>query len=365
MNKNFYSDSIFNFYNSLRNVKRPGFTVPAINIRTLTFDFAKTLFSVAKKEKVKYFIIELARSEMKYTKQDPKEFSKIIQMAAFEEKFKGPIFLQGDHFQINKLLYGNKQKCDLEILNLKKLIKKAIKNNFYNIDIDCSPLDLKENLFLTIYFLNYIKKIQPKNINISVGGEVGEIGKKDTTKKDLISFINFYKKILPQNKNIGLIKLAIQYKTKHGGIITKKGKIKIPKLDFELISDLSNIAKEESFAGIVFHGASTLPIEILKKLPQVGVLEVHLATKFQNIILDSKYFPEDLKEKMYKWVKENFEKKPNETEIQFIFRNRKYALGKFKRDILKIPKENIKKICEELEAEFTLIFRALKINGIS
>ena len=43
------------------------FTVPAFNIRALTYDSARALFRAAKRHKVGAFIFEIARSEIGYT----------------------------------------------------------------------------------------------------------------------------------------------------------------------------------------------------------------------------------------------------------------------------------------------------------
>ena len=76
-----------------------GITVPAFNIRTLTFDIMKALLRAAKKEKVATFIMEIAQSEIVYTRQSLQEFSENCVKAIKAEKYKGPIFLQADHFK--------------------------------------------------------------------------------------------------------------------------------------------------------------------------------------------------------------------------------------------------------------------------
>ena len=116
-------------------------------------------------------------------------------------------------------------------------------------------------------------------------------------------------------------------------------------------------------AGAVQHGASTLSEEYFDKFPETGAVEIHLATAFQNIVLDSPYFPKDLKEKIYNWLiqEQVFEKKLDQTEEQFIYKTRKKALGPFKKEILKIPQKNIDKISEELEKKFVLLFQKLGV----
>src|SRR5260370_26823148 len=91
--------------------------------------------------------------------------------------------------------------------------------------------------------------------------------------------------------------------------------------------------------GAVQHGASTLPPEAFGKFPEVGTVEVHLATEFQNIILDHGAFPEDLKQQMYAYIKEKLadEWAKGDTEEQFIYKTRKKIWGPFKQQVWTLP----------------------------
>jgi len=353
-------------YENIAKGKYKGFTAPALNIRTMTFDVARAVFRAVKKEKVGAFIFEIARSEISYTNQSPEEYISVILGAAIEEGFKGPLFFQGDHFQINSKKYFSRTWKTKELRELKNLIRKAIKTGFYNIDIDCSTLKpLKENFSLTAKLTSFIRKIEPKKLTVSIGGEVGEIGDKDTTVKEIKVFMDGYKKALSQYGNLkGLSKVAVQARTVHGGTLLASGKLKKIKGDFSILKKLSQEARKYKTAGIVQHGASTLPKEYFFRFPESEICEIHLATNFQNIIYDSSYFPKELKDKIYKWLKKNFpkEKKKTDTEIQFLYKFRKKALSPFKKEIWDIPERNKDKILEQLEKEFIFLFKALKVS---
>ena len=92
--------SIQNLYDAMGK-KYGGFTVPAVNVRGVTFDFARAMFRSAIKNKVGPFVFEIARSEMAYTKQTPGEFAAAIIAGGLAEGYKGPVFLQCDHCQVN------------------------------------------------------------------------------------------------------------------------------------------------------------------------------------------------------------------------------------------------------------------------
>ena len=115
--------------------------------------------------------------------------------------------------------------------------------------------------------------------------------------------------------------------------------------------------------GAVQHGASTLPDEAFDRFPQVGALEVHLATGFQNIIYDSPYFPKELLNEIssHLWEKYSSERKQGETEEQFLYKTRKKAFGDFKKEMWSLSEENLVGIMDALEERFSLIFRKLNV----
>src|SRR3990167_6376410 len=122
----------------------PGFTVPAINIRGLTYDVARVIFKKAIEKNAGAFIFEIARSEIGYTKQRPLEYSAVVLAAAAAEGFKGPVFIQGDHFQLTRKNFLADPMAETGYI--KGLIKEVIEADFYNFDIDSSPLVKKTTL---------------------------------------------------------------------------------------------------------------------------------------------------------------------------------------------------------------------------
>ena len=144
--KGIYPSSIHEFYMARGRGEFGGFTVPAINLRSMTYDLARKIFRVAKKNNSGAFIFEIARSEMGYTNQPPIEYSSVVLAAAIKEGYSGPVFIQGDHFQVNAAKF--KENPDKEMEALQTLIADAISSGFYNIDIDSSTLvDLSKARF--------------------------------------------------------------------------------------------------------------------------------------------------------------------------------------------------------------------------
>jgi len=369
-----YPSSINGFYMARgRSEVAPTFTVPAINLRTLTYDLAKAIFRVAKKNNAGSFLFEIAKSEMGYTNQPAAEYTAVCLAAALKEEWKGPVFIQGDHFQLSAKNY--KENPDKELDSIRAVIEHAIEAGFYNIDIDSSTLvDLSRKTVKQQQEANYevcagltgfIRKIQPRGVEVSVGGEIGEVGHQNSTVEDLKAFMEGYRRRLRKGR-IGISKISVQTGTSHGGVVLPDGSIAKVKLDFETLKTLSKIAREEyGMAGAVQHGASTLPAEAFGKFPEEGTAEVHLATEFQNMVYESGHLPRELKGRMYDWIKTNLagEKKADQTEEQFIYSSRKKALGPFKKDIMALPAATRDAIAKEIEAKFEFLFDKLNVGG--
>ena len=365
-----YPSSIHEFYMARGRGEFGGFTVPAINLRSMTYDLARSIFRVAEKNRSGAFIFEIARSEIGYTNQPPLEYSSMVLAAAIKEDFSGPVFIQGDHFQANAARF--KDNPDKEIEALKSLIADAISSGFYNIDIDSSTLvdlsrpDLKRqqlmNYEVCAKLTQFIRRIQPIGIMISVGGEIGEIGHQNSTPEDLHAFMGGLNEKLPKGL-AGISKISVQTGTTHGGVVLPDGSVAHINLDFDTLRTLSDVARKEyGLAGAVQHGASTLPSEAFHKFVDCETAEVHLATEFQNMIYDSKHFPAELKKRVYGWLKINAsnEAKKGETEEQFLYKTRKKALGPFKKEIMSLPQKTRDTIAAEIEHKFDFLFKQLK-----
>jgi len=348
----------------------PGFTVPAINIRGLTYDVARTVFRKAKEKNVGAFIFEIARSEIGYTKQRPLEYSTCVLAAAVREGFTGPVFIQGDHFQIVRRYFEKDPEAETNYV--KGLIKEAIEAEFYNIDIDTSTLvDLSKdtiyeqqrpNFENTARLAEHVRRLEPEGITVSIGGEIGEIGGKNSTPEEARAYLDGLKDVYKGKK--GLSKLSVQTGTKHGGVVLPDGSIAQVKIDFETLRILSDLVRKEyGLSGCVQHGASTLPEEAFDRFPETGTSEIHLATGFQNIIYDSKHLPDDFRKMIYDFLKTQFatEKKEGQTEEQFIYSTRKKGFGPFKKEWWSLPKEVKEPIMKELEDKFELLFGKLRV----
>ena len=348
----------------------PGFTVPAINIRGLTYDSARAVFRKALKKNVGAFIFEIARSEIGYTKQKPLEYSAVVLAAAVREGYQGPVFIQGDHFQLVRKNYLSGP--ELETNYVKGLIAEAIEAEFYNIDIDSSTLvdlerpTIKEqqrpNFEKTAELAEHVRQLQPSGIDVSIGGEIGEIGSKNSSPDELTAYLDGFKETFKGRK--GLSKLSVQTGTSHGGVVLPDGTLAKVKIDFDTLRVLSDMARRNyGLSGAVQHGASTLPEDAFHMFPETGTSEVHLATGFQNIIYDSAHLPAGFRDEVYSYIKSEFAKehKEGQTEEQFIYSTRKKGFGAIKKKWWDLSEDIRRPIMAELEQKFDLLFDKLRV----
>jgi fructose-bisphosphate aldolase class II len=348
------------------------YTTPAINLRGLTFYAAKIIFQIANEINAGAFIFEIARSETGYTDQRPSEYAANILGAAVAAGYKGPVFIQGDHYQVSASRYQDNP--DPEIQALKDLTSEALKAGFYNIDVDASTLvDISKesiveqqvlNSQITAMFTKYIRDLEPEGITVSIGGEIGEVGEENSTEEELRAFLDSFKidleKIAPEE--VGLSKISVLTGTSHGGVVLPDGSIKDVAVDFDLLKHLGKVSRESyGLGGAVQHGASTLPESAFSKFGEYETLEVHLATNFQNILFQE--MPEDLMKEIYAYLDENnaHERKSGQTDEQFYYKTRKRALGVFKKKIWGISEDQKAKITAAWEIQFRNLFDRLGI----
>jgi len=349
------------------------FSVPAINLRALSYDAARTVFRAAKNLNSGAFIFEIARSEMGYTDQRPSEFATNVFVAAIEEGYSGPVFIQGDHFQVSQKRYASDPEA--EVNALKALIEEAIAAGFFNIDVDSSimvdlskytiPEQQSMNTGLSAMFTEHIRSKEPQEMTISIGGEIGEVGGHNSTEEELRAFMNGYNstlsKLAPGAK--GLSKISIQTGTSHGGVVLPDGSIASVSVDFATLLHLSQVARESyGLGGAVQHGASTLPENAFGKFPEAQACEVHLATNFQNMLFDR--LPTNLRQEIYAFLDEKSaaERKPGMTNEQFYYKTRKNAIGPYKSALWNMPEAKKEEIRSAWEDQFVKLFKLLNVT---
>jgi len=351
------------------------FTTPAMNVRIMSYDTGRAIFRAAKKLDAGAIICEIARSEIAYTDQRPAEYVAVMTAAALREGFVGPLFIQGDHVQVNAKKYA--ADADTELKALRSLIEEELHAGFYNIDVDTSTLvDLSKpnldeqqrtNYERAAELTKFIREQEPDGVTVSVGAEIGEVGGKNSDVHELKAFMDGYNRTLKKmGVGAGISKISVQTGTSHGGVVLPDGSIAKVQLDLEALKALSRDARAKyGLGGAVQHGASTLPAEAFSQFPQCEAIEIHLATNFQTIVMDHPALPKDLRREVNEWVKTEAKEewKKGDSEEQFLYKSRKKAIGPFKKQFWNLPEDVRARIGADLEKTFTFLFEQLRVKG--
>src|SRR2546425_1293002 len=276
--------SIHDLYLARGRGEVPPFTTPAMNIRVLSYDSARAVFRAAKRLDVGALICEIARSEIGYTEQRPAEYVAVMTAAALREGFTGPLFIQGDHVQVNAKKYAVDAETELQAI--RTLIEEELHAGFYNIDVDTSTLvDLSQatrdaqqrvNYEQAADLTKFIRDREPEGVTVSVGAEIGEVGGKNSDVHELKAFMDGYVRALVHlGPYTGISKISVQTGTSHGGVVPPEGSIAKVQLDLSALQPLSDDARSKyGLGGAGQHGASTLPPDAFGHFPKCEAIEI-------------------------------------------------------------------------------------------
>ena len=224
------------------------------------------------------------------------------------------------------------------------------------------------NVNLAADFTAFIRKHEPQGVTVSVGGEIGEVGGKNSDVHELHAYMDGFNAALKaaRRRLVGLSKISVQTGTAHGGFINADGTLRMDvKIDLKTLEELSN-GRAPGLRPWRRRAARRVDAAArgVRRLPAAGACEIHLATDFQNMVYEHPQFPADLKAEMYAWIRENAleERKPKDTEEQFIYKARKKAIGPFKKRMWGLPEDAQRAIGQSLEDRFSFLMNQLRIR---
>ena len=162
--------------------------------------------------------------------------------AALREGYVLPLFIQGDHCQVNAKKY--QADPEGEVGEVKKLIGEEIGAGFFNIDIDTSTLvDLEQPTLDAAAAAQlrarrrdhrlHPRASSPRASPSRSAAEIGEVGMKNSTVEELHAFMDGYQPSAGGREGAleGLSKISVQTGTSHGGVVLPDGSIAEVKLD--------------------------------------------------------------------------------------------------------------------------------------
>ena len=323
--------------------------MPAINVRMLAYDTARAVFRAARAGKAGAILLEIARSEIAYTDQRPAEYVAVLIGAALREGYVLPLFIQGDHCQVNQKKY--QADPEGEVGEVKKLIAEEIGAGFYNIDVDTSTLvDLSQATLEEQQRLNYeraaeitafIRAHEPDGRHRLRRRGDRRSGHEEQHRRGAA---RLHAGVQPRAGRRGGELDGHQQDLGADGHVARRGGA-ARRLDRrrEARPPGARRALQGGARGVRAGRArcSTAPARCRSNafgnFPRIETAEIHLATNFQNIVFDH---PEASRPTcaiaLRRWVDENAagERKSGDTAEQFYYKARKKAIGPFKREML-------------------------------
>jgi len=203
-------------------------------------------------------------------------------------------------------------------------------------------------------------------VTVSVGAEIGEVGAHNTTPDELRAFMATYSQALEAaGGGAGITKVSVNSGTYHGGKVLPDGSLARVPVAFDTLAEISRVCRTEfGLAGAVQHGASTLPMDYFGKFPESGTVEIHLALGFNNLIFDHPELPQAVKDEIraYCFAHHAHERKPDQTEAQFLYTTRKKAWAGMKQRFWDLPGEIQETLMGSLEEMFGQMFDRMHVG---
>ncbi|MBD3261851.1 MAG: class II fructose-bisphosphate aldolase [Candidatus Altiarchaeales archaeon] len=312
-------------------------------------------------------MFEIAKSEIGYTAQPPKEFADRIIKTAQELEFNQPYVIHGDHITI-------KENTPQAVSEGEQLIRDEIAAGFTSFAIDAShnfnaeAQDVRQQLADNIEITTKLAGLIPETAGLEV--EVGEVGKKDpeTGQQALTSVEEaetFVKAVTDAGFSPNL--LATNNGTSHGNIYDEQGNV-VEQVGID-IDRTKAIADAISSYGVYVaqHGITGTPLNLMHLLIGAGVFKGNVGTNWQNIALET--MPQELVSRMEDWTlsSEHAEKlkakKPGISRGELIGKNIKHSIKEFKDEIDALPEEAVAKIDEATKKSALDFLQAFKAEG--
>jgi len=284
---------------------------------------------------------------MGYTDQQPAEYAAVVLAAAIKEGHEGPVFIQGDHFQINAkntrripTASGRRSRPSSPTRS-----GRLLQHRHRHVDAR-RPLTVHRHggaapqlRGTAAHFTRFIRAREPKGVTISVGGEIGEVGKDVSSPEEFRAFMNGYNAALPPGM-VGVSKISINTGTSHGGVVLPDGTVAKVSIAFDSMQP-SRRSRGPSTAPRRRRPARRIDAagRDVPRVPEPRGVRGPPRHRVPEHGLRASALPKALKDEMYAWLKANAadERKANDTDEQFLYRSRKKAIGPFKKSLWELP----------------------------
>ena len=319
-------------------------------------------------------ILEIARSEQTYTFQRPIDFATSALAGAIAAGWRAPVFLQGDHYQFNAKKYAADPEAMTE--EIRRACRLAIDAGYRNIDIDSSTLvDLSKPTADEQQRENYTRAAELTALirTLEADGVTRQRRRRDRRGRhaelDGRGAARLSRRLPAASSSgarpgaVGLSRSASRPARATAACRCRTAAWPRSSSTSRCCASSARSPARTASAGAVQHGASTLPDELFHRFPAVETAEIHLATGFQNALYEHPAFPEELHREIEAWCATNAadERKPGQTDQQFVYTTRKKAIGPFKRELWDLDTKD--EILAAQRRKISFLFTELGVNG--
>ena len=344
------SASIHELYMARARGEYSGFTVPAINLRTQVFDMAARGLSARPWSWTPGSVIfELARSEQEYTFQRPAEYITSVlagchrgRLARSRLRAGRPLPVQRGQVQGRPRgrhgdpAQGHRQRVVRGLRQHRHRLLDAggplvrVRSTSSRRSTTRAPRSSRRSS----------ARDQDDGLVVSIGGEIGEVGKQNSTPDELRAYLDGYRRELDARAGadaIGLSKVSVQTGTSHGGVPLPGGGVAEVKLDFETLKVLGEVCPRVRPGGCRPARRLDAARRALPSLPAGRDRRDPPGHGLPERALRAPGLPgRAVRRDRGASASTNCadERKDGETDTQFVYKTRKKALGTFKRRAL-------------------------------
>lgn len=342
-------------------------TLPVFQITAFSYTMARSIFRAARENNACAFIFEIDSNQIFHGNQTSGEFSTIVSAAAIREKYKGPIFIQGDYISFHGEDY--QQNPTQEKSRLKNLINEAIKSGLYNLWMDSSEdipprgvggeknQNSKAPLFAEL--TDSVRILEPKGIDISLGCQINPFQESGFKKKDIREFMEQYQAKL-QSLNPGAKGISkLGFSPERNSLATQPiGAPYEPEpLDPNTLIGLSKFANEEyGLMGRINLKPSDSSQNNLKRFSKIGNAEIHVPLEYHTLMINHHDFPSEFKDEL----NFNFPNPLEEEKTQSPLSHKPFRV--FKEKLWTLPEPLQQDISKDLETQVSSLLKALQID---
>lgn len=355
---NIWCDSVSPIFLGIGQGKYQGFTIPAINLRGITYYLARRVFHSARRQKAGPIVFQLSSSEMDITGQPPSEYVSCILAAALRENYSGPVFLQASRIGTRD---QKTDSLDLPDIKPSALIADAIASGIFNLEFECSD-DLDE----TVKLISEIRMHQPDGVSIAVGCTIPLPKSRQTAVQELLGFVTGLKTRLQDLKiNESVCKINLVCNSDPMGSDFLDQDQMTGMLDFNRLGALSEILREQlGMAGPVLSSSHEIQADFFDQVATYKISELKMETWIQDLILNHDRFPTGLREEIRAYLETEYThlRKADWSDQHFYNNLRSRAWKPYKKTLWSLDHRTRLTISNSFEDRIKLLFENLHVG---